>query len=115
MRDQLQLLVYGGFIATTPYPALKQIPRYFKAMIYRLEKSAQDPHRDARLLGELTPFWKKYWDRVNTGKDKTTPERDDFRWMLEEFRVSLFAQPLKTLYPVSAKRLDSAWLEKLKG
>ena len=115
MRDQLQLLVYGGFIATTPYPALKQFPRYFKAMIYRLEKSAQDPQRDARLLGELTPFWKKYWDRVKTGKDKTTPERDDFRWMLEEFRVSLFAQPLKTLYPISAKRLDSAWLEKLKG
>ncbi len=115
MRGQLDLLVYSGFISTTPYPILKQIPRYLKAMLYRLDKSALDTNRDAKLLAELNPFWKKYWDRVKLGKDKTTPERDDFRWMLEEFRISLFAQPLKTLYPVSAKRLDEAWGKKLKG
>ena len=114
MRSQLELLVYSGFIAATPYPALKQIPRYLKAMLYRLDKSAQDLNRDMRLVAEVTLFWKKYWDRVKLGKDKITPERDDFRWMLEEFRVSLFAQPLKTLYPVSAKRLDEAWGKKLK-
>jgi len=115
MRGQLQLLVYSGFIAATPYPALRHIPRYLKAILYRLEKSALDPNRDAKLLAELNPFWKKYWDRVKLGKDKATPERDDFRWMLEEFRVSLFAQPLKTQYPVSAKRLDEAWGRKLTG
>ncbi len=115
LRGQLDLLVYSGFIAATPYPALKQLPRYLKAILYRLDKSALDPGRDAKLVGELAPFWKKYWDRVKQGKDKTAPERDDFRWMLEEFRVSLFAQPLKTLYPVSAKRLDEAWAKKLKG
>ncbi len=115
VRAQLELLVYAGFIAATPYPALKQFPRYLKAMLYRLEKSAQDPGRDVRLAGELAPYWQKYWDRVKQGKDKTTPERDEFRWMLEEFRVSLFAQPLKTLYPISAKRLDEAWARKLGG
>ena len=115
MRNQLELLVFSGFIAVTPYPSLKQIPRYFKAMLYRLEKSALDSGRDARLVAEIAPFWKKYWDRVKSGKDKTTPERDDFRWMLEEFRVSLFAQPLKTPYPVSAKRLEEAWTKRLAG
>jgi ATP-dependent helicase HrpA len=115
LRGQLELLVYAGFIAATPYPALKQFPRYFKAMLYRLEKSALDPNRDSRLVAEINPYGKKYWDRVKLGKDKTQPERDDFRWMLEEFRVSLFAQPLKTLYPVSAKRLDEAWGKKLKA
>ena len=115
VRAQLELLVYAGFIAATPYPSLKQFPRYLKAMLYRLEKSASDPGRDAKLVGELAPYWQKYWDRVKQGKDKTIPERDEFRWMLEEFRVSLFAQPLKTLYPISAKRLDEAWAKKLGG
>ncbi len=115
IKCQLELLVFSGFIAVTPYPSLKQIPRYINAMLYRLEKSAQDLNRDARLVAELSPFWMKYWDRVKSAKDKTLPERNDFRWMLEEFRVSLFAQPLKTLYPVSAKRIEDAWRKKLEG
>jgi len=114
MKAQLALLVYSGFIAATPYPFLKELPRYLKAIQYRLEKSVQDPGRDSRQLAEIAPWLKKYWDRVASGKDKTAPERDAYRWMLEEFRVSLFAQPLKTAYPVSAKRLDEAWGKKLK-
>jgi len=115
MRGQLELLVYSGFIAATPYPFLKELPRYLKAMQYRLEKSVQDPGRDSRQAAEIAPWLKKYWDRVKSGKDKISPERDAFRWMLEEFRVSLFAQSLKTPYPVSAKRLDEAWGNKLKA
>jgi ATP-dependent helicase HrpA len=115
MRSQLALLIYAGFIAATPYPFLKEIPRYLKALQYRLEKSNQDTGRDNRQFAEIAGPWKKYWDRVKQGKDKTAPERDAYRWMLEEFRVSLFAQPLKTAYPVSAKRLDEAWGNKLKG
>ncbi len=115
MRGQLELLVYSGFIAATPYPFLKELPRYLKAMQYRLEKSLQDPGRDSRQAAEIAPWLKKYWDRVKSGKDKISPERDAFRWMLEEFRVSLFAQSLKTPYPVSAKRLDEAWGNKLKA
>ncbi len=114
MQGQLELLVYAGFVAATPYPNLKEIPRYLKAMLYRLDKSLQDPGRDSRLLAEIAPWLKKYWDRVKSGKDKIPPERDGFRWMLEEFRVSLFAQSLKTPYPVSAKRLEEAWGNKLK-
>jgi ATP-dependent helicase HrpA len=115
MRSQLELLVYAGFIAATPYPYLKEIPRYLKALQYRLDKSIQDPGRDNRIFAEIAPLLKKYWDRVKSGKDKTEPEREAYRWMLEEFRVSLFAQPLKTAYPVSAKRLEEAWVKKLKG
>jgi ATP-dependent helicase HrpA len=115
IKAQLELLVYAGFIAATPYPNLKEFPRYFKAVQYRLEKSLQDPGRDSRQLAELAPLWKKYWDRVKAGKEKSTPESDAFRWMLEELRVSLFAQPLKTPYPVSAKRLEEAWTKKLQG
>jgi ATP-dependent helicase HrpA len=114
LEEQLALLVHAGFIYLTPYSALKQLPRYLKAMQYRLERSAQDPVRDGQQLAQLKPFWANYWDRVRRGKDVLPPERDRFRWSLEEFRVSLFAQSFKTAYPVSAKRLEEAWSKKIK-
>jgi ATP-dependent helicase HrpA len=60
------------------------------------------------------PLWKPYWDGVGRDKGAPDPERDDFRWALEEFRVSLFAQMLKTPYPVSAKRLQEMWAARQK-
>jgi ATP-dependent helicase HrpA len=78
-------------------------------MLHRLEKSAQDPARDQKQFKELESFWQRYWTAVKAAKLKALPERDAFRWHLEEFRVSLFAQNLKTPYPVSAKRLEEAW------
>jgi ATP-dependent helicase HrpA len=113
VRAQMNLLIHAGFLAVTPYPALKEFPRYLKAAQYRLEKSLQDPSRDGRQSADLIPLWKNYWDRAKQGKDKLPPERDSYRWMLEELRVSLFAQQLKTPYPVSAKRLQEAWTKKL--
>ncbi|QSA99042.1 ATP-dependent RNA helicase HrpA [Methylococcus sp. EFPC2] len=114
MRSQLGHLIYAGFVAITPYPRLKEIPRYLKALQFRLDKALQDANRDARLYAELAPHNTNYWTSVKQGKSVSTPERDDFRWMLEEFRVSLFAQSLKTPYPVSAKRLDEAWRKRPK-
>jgi ATP-dependent helicase HrpA len=109
MQAQLGLLVYAGFWVTTPYARIKEMPRYLKALLYRLEKSAQDPLRDQRQFKELEPFLKLYWEAVKAPASKLSPERDAFRWHMEEFRVSLFAQTLKTAYPVSAKRLEEAW------
>ncbi len=109
MRQQLSRLVFAGFVAVTPYPAMKELTRYLKALQYRLEKSGQDPGRDQRQLAEIAPLWQKYWQEVEQKRARVLPERDPFRWMLEELRVSLFAQALKTPYPVSAKRLTEAW------
>jgi ATP-dependent helicase HrpA len=114
LQEQLGLMIYAGFVCATPYPALKELPRYLKAMQYRLEKSAQDLPRDQKQFAELKPFWTNYWNRVGQGRNVLLPERDAFRWSLEEFRVSLFAQSLKTAYPISAKRLEEAWNKKIK-
>lgn len=109
IKEQLELLIYSGFWVTTPYMQIKEIPRYLKAALNRLEKSAQDPQRDQKLYQELQPFLKWYWSAIKDSKGKIMPECQNFRWMLEEFRVSLFAQTLKTPYPVSSKRLEEAW------
>lgn len=113
VQEQLALLIYSGFILTTPFSALKEIPRYLKAMKHRLEKAPQDPNRDQKQYAEMASIQKKYWESVR--QTKTSPERDAFRWSLEELRVSLFAQTLKTAYPVSVKRLEEAWNKRIKG
>ncbi|CAI8916181.1 ATP-dependent RNA helicase HrpA [Methylocaldum szegediense] len=108
--EHLRLLVYAGFWVTTPYPQIREMPRYLKAVLHRLEKATQDPLRDRKQYGELAPFWGRYWNAVKAAKgQRLAPERETYRWSLEEFRVSLFAQMLKTAYPVSAKRLEEAW------
>ncbi|HEY8037919.1 MAG TPA: ATP-dependent RNA helicase HrpA [Methylobacter sp.] len=110
INEQLDLLIYAGFIRNTPYQQLKAIPRYLKAVQYRLEK------RDNTLqkVQEANRYATRYWNDVEkkAKKDKVIPEQDPYRWMLEEFRVSLFAQQLKTAYPVSVKRMDKAWDER---
>ena len=107
IKEQLNYLVYSGFIRNTPYMQLKHFSRYLKAIEYRLEKMNHDPEK----LSEINRFSLNFWKRVEkkAKQNVVIPERDAFRWMLEEFRVSLFAQQLKTPYPVSAKRLEKAW------
>jgi ATP-dependent helicase HrpA len=109
LQNQLALMIYAGFWTTTPYLQIKEMPRYLKAMLNRLDKSAQDPLKDLKQFKEIEPFLERYWKAVKAGSGRITPERDGFRWQLEEFRVSLFAQQLKTPYPVSAKRLEESW------
>lgn len=102
-------MIYAGFWTTTPYAQIREMPRYLKAVLNRLEKSAQDPLRDLKQFKEIEPFRERYWKAVKAANGRIAPEQDVFRWQLEEFRVSLFAQQLKTPYPVSAKRLEEAW------
>ncbi len=66
---------------------------------------------DSRQMLELNRYWRRYWNDVENKakKEQLVPEQDKFRWDLEEFRISLFAQQLKTAYPISSKRLDKAW------
>lgn len=111
IQEQLDLMLYQGFLQKTPFVYVKEMPRYLKAIQYRLARSAYDKTKEARKLEELRPFWTRYWGSVEQGKYPIQPEQDSFRWSLEEFRISLFAQAVKTAYPISAKRLEQAWAE----
>ena len=109
IRAQLTWLVPAGFLLTTPLERLREFPRFLKAIEQRLEKAANDPRRDAQLAAEIAPIEARYRERVRVERGLKPPGQDDFRWLLEEFRVSLFAQALKTRVPVSARRLMDAW------
>ena len=116
VRAQLARLVYEGFLTGTPWEQLAQLPRYLKAMQLRLDKYGNNPERDTKHQAGIAELWKRYEDRGEKLRKAgvTDPRLEDFRWQLEELRVSLYAQELKTPYPVSFKRLDKAWQELLK-
>ena len=109
LTGQLQRLVPRRFVVDTPYAQLHHLPRYLKAVTMRLDKQRADPARDAARLAELRPIEQRFWRRVAERKGATDARLDDYRWLLEELRVSLFAQELRTPQPVSVKRLDKAW------
>jgi ATP-dependent helicase HrpA len=111
---QLGRLVPKRFLADTPWAQLQHLPRYLKAVIARLDKQRADPARDAARLAELRPLEQRYWRRAAERRGALDARLVDYRWLLEELRVSLFAQELRTPQPVSAKRLDRAW-EQLSG
>ena len=109
--QQMQRLVPTTFLSGTPWPALHHLPRFLKAITARLEKLRADPARDAARLAELKPLEQRYW-RLAAERHGAVDERLlEFRWLLEELRVSLFAQELRTPQPVSVKRLDKAWAQ----
>lgn len=110
INEQLALLVYAGFIRNTPYPYLKAIPRYLKAAQYRLDKRISDPQKAQEISRYAIRYWKDVEKRLK--KDSVRPEQENFRWALEELRVSLYAQQLKTAYPISTKRMDKLWEER---
>ncbi|MEN9419327.1 MAG: ATP-dependent helicase HrpA, partial [Pseudomonadota bacterium] len=85
------------------------LPRYLKAVTLRLDKWRSDPARDAARVSELRPLEQRWLRRVAELKGAPDTRLDEYRWMLEELRVSLFAQELRTPQPVSAKRLDKVW------
>jgi ATP-dependent helicase HrpA len=100
VKAQIRALLAPDFITATPYERLKQMPRYLQAIGVRLDKFPSNPARDAQWQDTLAQWWKLLQQR-----------REEFRWMLEELRVSLWAQQLRTPYPVSFKRLEKAWSE----
>jgi ATP-dependent helicase HrpA len=111
IETQIKRLISKQFIAETPFERLQHFPRYLKGVQVRLDKLKSDPARDARLLAEYTPLWSNYERRaIQLAKlGSIDPQIDQFRWLLEELRVSLFAQELKTPVPVSSKRLQKQW------
>jgi ATP-dependent helicase HrpA len=106
---QLARLVPKRFLATTPWPALQHFPRYLKAVVLRLDKLRADPARDAARLAELRPLEQRFTRRLAEQKGVADARLEEYRWLLEELRVSFFAQELRTPQPVSMKRLDKAW------
>ncbi|WLI87907.1 ATP-dependent RNA helicase HrpA [Massilia sp. R2A-15] len=110
MQEQLRGLVHKRFVTDTEYAQLSHFPRYLKAINVRIEKLRGDPARDAKLMAEWNGAASQFLriSKTQAGKN-TDPRMTDFRWMLEELRVSLFAQELRTPMPVSAKRLQKVW------
>jgi ATP-dependent helicase HrpA len=110
MQAQLQGLVHKRFIADTEYSQLAHFPRYLKAMNVRLEKLRTNTARDAQLMAEWQTAAAQFQRTIkNQPLKNLDPRMTDFRWMLEELRVSLFAQELRTPMPVSSKRLQKVW------
>ena len=107
IKEQLSMLIYDGFVEETPLVHLKSMPRYLDAIQKRLEKLSYSPEKDASKLAQLKPMWDEWMvlTEKNSASDNISEELDEFHWMLEEFRVSLFAQELKTTIPVSEARL----------
>jgi len=108
---QLQRLVPKRFLAQTPYAQLQHFARYLKAIVLRLDKLRADPARDADRMAELRPLEQRWSRRVAELKGSADARLDEYRWLLEELRVSFFAQELRTPQPVSVKRLDKAWVQ----
>ncbi|HEX4510420.1 MAG TPA: ATP-dependent RNA helicase HrpA [Burkholderiaceae bacterium] len=109
VQAQLQRLLPKRFLATTSWAQLQHLPRYLKAVTMRLDKLRADPARDAQRLAELRPLEQRYLRTVAERKGVADSRLSEYRWLLEELRVSLFAQELRTPQPVSAKRLDKSW------
>jgi ATP-dependent helicase HrpA len=108
---QLQRLVGKSFLVATPWPALAHLPRYLQAVVMRLDKLRADPGRDAQRLAELRPLEQAWLRRRAERRGAPDARLDEFGWLLEELRVSLFAQELRTPQPVSVKRLEKVWAQ----
>ncbi len=109
MQNQLSALMSKWFVRETPYAQLSHYPRYLKAIQARIDKLRADPARDTRLMADMAPLLVQYQRSRAALKGASDAGLDEFRWLLEELRVALFAQELRTPMPVSVKRLQKAW------
>ena len=112
MRQRLQTLLAAGFATRTPWAQWPRLPIYLKAMTLRLEKYSGNPSRDAAREADIQELEQMWQEKTDSLVKQGQPVSDDlaaFRWMIEELRVSLFAQELKAPYPVSVKRLLKEW------
>ena len=106
---QIEKLVPKRFLLHTPYTQLAHFPRYFKAMVMRMDKLRNDAARDAQMMRDMQPLLQN-WQRTMNERAGAIDERlMQFRWLVEELRVGLFAQELRTPMPVSVKRLHKVW------
>ncbi len=111
VTQQLERLLPKRFVADTPWERLQHLPRYLKAIAARLDKLRADPARDSARLAELRPLEQRYLRKLADRRGARDARLDEYRWWLEELRVGLFAQELKTPQPVSVKRLDRIWAQ----
>jgi ATP-dependent helicase HrpA len=111
VNDQLAKLLYPGFIQNTPQDWFAQYPRYFKALLNRVQRLGGQPAKDQKNTEMLDPVAARLWQAQHSRPELLAVCADAlrYRWMLEEFRVSLFAQSLGTRQAISAKRLDEQW------
>ena len=109
VEQQLSELFTAEFIVATPPLQLAQFPRYLKAIELRMDKVKSDPDRDAARTRDVAALFVPWQRALGARKGANDPRLDEFRWLLEELRVSLFAQELKTPMPVSVKRLQKVW------
>ena len=113
MRERM---VYPGFLARTPWERLEHIPRYLRGYALRLQKYRANPERDQKHAAHVATLWSNYEARAKADREagRADPKLEEFRWLIEELRISLFAQELRTPFPVSAKRLQRFWDENLR-
>ncbi len=112
LRLRLQTLLAAGFATRTPWAQWPRLPIYLKAMTLRLEKYSSNPARDAAREADIQELEQMWQEKTDSLIKQGLPISDGlaaFKWMIEELRVSLFAQELKTPYPVSVKRLMKEW------
>ncbi|MFJ1212029.1 ATP-dependent RNA helicase HrpA [Burkholderia pyrrocinia] len=109
LQQQLAALVGKRFVIDTPYVQLAHFPRYLKGIALRIDKLKADPARDAKQSADLLPLAQQYQRAVSQRGGVADPRLAEFRWLLEELRISLFAQELRTPMPVSVKRLHKVW------
>lgn len=111
INAQVARLMPKNFLVALPYERIAQIPRYLKAATVRIDKLRTNPARDGELMADwkrlAQPFEREWLAKAKAGV--TDPQLEEFRWLLEELRVGLFAQELKTPMPVSVKRLQKIW------
>ncbi|UJP04702.1 MAG: ATP-dependent RNA helicase HrpA [Nitrosomonas sp.] len=111
VKNQLDHLIHKGFLNDTPWIRLSHFPRYLKGVSMRLNKLATNPMRDEQNSREIDALWQQYSQRLE--KHQKTGLHDvnleEFRWQIEELRISLYAEELKTPFPVSIKRLQKLW------
>jgi len=105
IKKQLELLIYSGFVKRTPLLQFPHLSRYLKAIRLRLQRLENSPAKDAQKLAEMLPLWKAFLQQSTS----TNPNIEEFRWLLEELRVSIFAPELKTNTPVSVAKLQKIW------
>ncbi|MGB8338752.1 MAG: ATP-dependent RNA helicase HrpA [Burkholderiales bacterium] len=110
-KMQLGKLIYNTCFSATPWERLQHLPRYIKGITLRLDKYSGNPERDGRHAPTIAGLWKRYEERAEKNRKANVHDLrlEEFRWMIEELRISLFAQELKAPMPVSAKRLEKMW------
>ena len=115
VETQLAWLVFPGFLKAVPPERLKHYDRYLRGVRVRIDRARSNPSGDRTKESRVAPYWEQYHEAI-LGTGPKIANRDalaEYRWMVEEFRVSVFAPEVRAAIPVSEKRLDAKWAEAL--